>query len=343
MEYKKHINFLTFKNEVRMLFNPNGGDKMIPWGPDNLLPFEYLKLYNEVPEHTSSIDFITNLILGEGLNTDKIDYWLAKKLVNDFDIFGGFALQVIKTRGGDYIISYVDISKCRYSLDKTKIGYAEEGWDKYKQEYKWYNLTSDMSQEGIFIYKTNTCRELYPKPYYQSTIKSLSTMSYISEYHNNNAANGFAPSVVINMNNGIPDNDTQKAIEKGIKEKFTGERGQKFILSFNETPETKTTIEKLENDNLDQKFETLQKFIQNQIIVGHKITSGTLIGIKPENQGFSKTEFNESLDVFKEVVINGFRKELEYAFSLVLKTPVKFIDKIEPVVPDTTTNAGGQA
>jgi len=86
-------------------------------------------------------------------------------------------------------------------------------------------------------------------------------MKSIINYHNNNAKNGFAPNVVINFNNGIPDDETQATIEKGIKSKFAGELGQKFILSFNESESTKTTIEKLDNDNLDQKFETLQKFI----------------------------------------------------------------------------------
>lgn len=335
------ISILSFaKEKIDYIFNPN--EKFHRWGTDNLKPFEYLKLYESVPEHASSIDFITDLTIGEGISLDKLDYWTVKKLIEDYNIFGGFALQVIKTRGGDYTLGYVDISKCRYSNDKKQIGYAEEGWDKYKQEFKYYPITNSIKDEGIFLYKNNSTRTLYPTPSYQAVIKSLETMNYITQYHNNNAENGFSPSVVINMNNGIPDFDTQRTIEKGIKDKFTGGQGTKFILSFNETPETKTTIEHLQTDNLDEKFETLQKFIQNQIIVSHRITSGTLIGVKPENQGFSKTEYEESLDVFKTVTINGIRKELEYAFSLLTGSDIKFIDKTNITVAPATPNNGGQ-
>jgi hypothetical protein len=330
---KKHsvLSFINFAVEkMQYVINPN--EKFIKWGADNLLPFQYLDLYYKVPEHTSSIDFIVSLILGEGLNNVKIDYWLAKKLVSDFIIFGGFTLQVMKTRGGDFVLSYVDISKCRFNLNKTKIGYAAEGWDRYRQEYSWYNIATNSKTEGIYIYKNVNSRDVYPTPYYNSSITSLSTMSHIADYHLNNAANGFSPSVVINFNNGIPDDATQKSIEKGIKDKFSGEKGQKFILSFNESPETKTTIQKLENDNLDQKFETLQKFVQNKIIIGHKITSPALIGIPDTAKGFSKTEFQEAMDVFTHVVINGFRKELEYVFSIILGETVKFVN--EPADPN---------
>lgn len=331
------ISVISFaKEKIDYIFNPN--QKFHKWGADNLLPFEYLKLYQTVPEHASSIEFITDLVIGEGLSTDKLSYWTLKKLIEDYNIFGGFALQIIKTRGGDSILSYVDISKCRYSEDKKKIGYAED-WDKYKQDYKFYPISNDLKTEGIFLYKNNSSRSLYPTPSYIAASTSLSTMSYISEYHNNNAENGFTPSVIINMNNGIPDDDVQKKIEKGIKEKFTGSKGNKFILTFNESEATKTTIEHLQSDNLDEKFETLQKFIQNQIIISHRITSGTLIGVKPENQGFSKTEYQEALEIFKEVTINGIRKELEYAFNILLKEDVKFIDKQSAT---SVINNGGQ-
>ena len=86
-------------------------------------------------------------------------------------------------------------------------------------------------------------------------------------------------------------------------------------------------LKKLDNDNLDQKFETLQKFLQNQIIITHKLTSGQLIGVTADNQGFSATEFKESLDVFKTVVIKQLRNEMEYALNTLLGTEVYFIDK----------------
>lgn len=321
------ISVISFAKQVTdYVFNPN--QKFIKWGADNLQPFEYLKLYNEVPEHTSSIDFINTMIVGDGVQSELLSYWLIKKLIYDYLIFGGYSVQVIKNRGGETSLSYVDISKCRYNSEKTKIGYSEGGWDKYKQEYEWYPVSKSVNEEGIFIYKNNNSRELYPTPYYRSALTSLKTMSSIIDYHNNNAENGFSPTVIINMNNGIPDIDTQRDIENRIKEKLTGQKGQKFILSFNESVDTQTKIEKLEGDNLDEKFETLQKFIQNQIIISHKITSGQLIGVKQDNQGFSKTEFDESIQIFNDIIIKGFKNELEYSFELLFGQKILFINNL---------------
>lgn len=308
------IRFMSFAKNAIMYNNPN--QKFEYWGEDNLLPLQYIKMYNEIPEHSSCIKFTTDAIL-EGINTDIINKWVLKKIVKDFNIFGGYALQVIKTRGNGNKIAYVDISNCRYTLDKKQIAYSEE-WGKYKREVSYFNITNTLDKEGIFIYKSNDSRGVYPTPDYVSAYKSLDTMRAIIDYHNNNATNGFSPSCVINFNNGIPDDETQKNIEDGIKKKFTGEVGQKFIMSFNESVDTKTTIEPLITDNLDEKFETLQKFIQNQIIVSHRLTSGCLIGIVPESQGFTSTEFQESLDVFNKVVVNGLRDELIYSFSIIL-------------------------
>lgn len=177
------------------------------------------------------------------------------------------------------------------------------------------NLVDNANKEGIFFFKNNKSRSIYPRPYYISSVTSLKTMKSIIDYHNNNASNGFAPNVLINFNGGDPGEEIKESIEKGIEKKFTGENGKKFILSFNDSEETKTTIEKLDNDNLDQKFETLQKFLQEQVFIGHKLTSGCLIGKYPEGNGFSKQEYKESFDVFVNTTIKSLKYELEFALS----------------------------
>ena len=341
------ISVISFAKEKISQYVTNPNEKFIKYGTENKFPNQLLEIYNSVPEHNSAIDFTENNILGEGISITNLDYWDVKKITLDFLIFGGYSIQVIKTRNGSATYKYVDFNKCRFSLDQKQVGYSDN-WCVYKPEIKWYPLSDGSNTAGIFIYKNTKSREVYPTPNYISSFLSLDTMSAIMEYHNNNARNGFTPNVVINFNNGVPDEKTQRAIEQGLTDKFTGASGKRFILSFNDNETTKTTVEKLDNDNLDQKFETLQKFIQNQIIVAHKLTSGTLIGIKPENQGFSKTEYEEALDIFKTIVIKTYRKELEYSFKVLTGTEVKFIDAI--VQPTTVNNptqnnpiGGGQA
>lgn len=315
----KQLSILSFAAEVKDFFI-NKNEKFIRWGVDNDVPQNLLKYYQSVPEHASALNFIEQILSGNGI--DYVDYWLFRKLVMDYVIIGGWAVQVIKTRNGNYTLSYVSIDKLRYNPDKTKLGYSEN-WLKYKSDVKWLDITDSIDKEGIFLFKNNKSREDYPSPSYLAAVKSIDTASEIIDYHNNNSKNGFAPNVIINFNGGEPSDEVKDKIEKRVKDKFTGSTGQKFLLSFNDSAETATTITKLENDNLDQKFETLQKFIQNQILVSHQITSPQLIGVKAENQGFSKTEFEEAMQIFQDMVVQPMRKELEYSFSKLLNNEIK--------------------
>ena len=319
---KDKISIIKFAEEkFKYIFNSNN-EKYIKW-PEQPL---YLKVYEEVPEHTSAINFILANLIVEGL--EELDYWTLQRLALDYLTYGGFAIEIIKTRGGGYTLNYIDFGKCRLSPTKDKVAYSDN-WEASQIKLRWSDLVDSVDKPGIFYFRSPKSRDTYPKPHYYSALKSLDTMSAISEYHNNSAKGGFVPNVVINFNGGEPDADTKLEIEKKIKEKFTGASGQRFILSFNESEQTKTTIEKLEDDNLDTRFETLQKFIQNQIIISHQITSGQLIGVKAENQGFSQTEFVEALEIFNKIIVSSFRRELEAGISKLLNKDIKLPIKEE--------------
>lgn len=347
MSNKYTLSVLNFAKELKeYVFNPN--EKYIKWGADNKAPFELLKLYDTVPEHASAINFIKTNLVGDG--HPEIDFWVLNKLAEDYLIFGGFTALVELKRNTSFELSWKDRSKIRYNPNKTRLGYADD-WSKYNVNIMFYPKSDSIKQQGIFEFNSSKTRKDYPIPHYSAACLSLDTMSAILEYHNNNARNGFAPNVLINFNNGVPEEEVQRDIERQIKDKFTGTTGEKIVIAFNESKETETTISKIENDNLDQKFETLQKFIQNQTIVAHQITSPQLIGVKAENQGFSKTEFDQAMEVFDKIVVSGFRREFEYGLSKLFGKEIKLIKSAEitalqdnPVGrPVGTTNDNTQA
>ena len=328
------FSFINFVSEIKdYIFNPN--QKYIYWGANNDIPDTLLKLYDTVPEHSSAINFILSNVIENDI--DEMDYWTLQKLALDYILFGGFAVEVVKLRNDKYQYNYKDISLLRLNPDKNKIGFAEN-WTNYKSEVEWFDKVDNLGETGIYLFKNPKTRGNYPSPRYISAFKSLDTMKEISSYHNNNAKNGFTPNVVINFNNGEPDDDTKKDIEKKLTEKFTGVNGSKFILSFNESEETKTTIEKLDNDNLDQKFKDLQVFLQNQIIISHQLTSGALIGVRQENTGFSAIEYEEAMEIFELNVISGYRKELEYGLTELFGTEIILKDSVEPVIEEEEIN-----
>lgn len=334
---KANISIINFFTEIpKYIFNKN--EKFIKWGANNDTPFKLLGLYDNVPEHSSTINFILSNVIENEI--EQLDYWVLQKLALDYILFGGFALEVTYLRNGESTYEYLDMSLCRLHPGKKQIGYSEN-WGNYKADITWKPLIKKPGESGIYMFKNPKTRGDYPSPRYISASTSLDTMSEISAYHNNNAKNGFTPNVVINFNNGEPDEDTKKEIEKQLQEKFTGVNGNKFILSFNEDPDHKTTIESLDTGNLDEKFETLQKFLQNQIIVAHQLTSGQLIGIKPESQGFSKTEYAEAMEIFEKNIVAGYRREIEYGLTELFGTDIILKDyepEIKEEEEDGTTN-----
>ena len=58
------------------------------------------------------------------------------------------------------------------------------------------------------------------------------------------------PSSIINFNGGVPPVEEQYMVEQSIMDKFSGTTNAgKFILSFNDNPEYRTTVEMLRTTN----------------------------------------------------------------------------------------------
>ena len=310
-----NISIIAFVEEkLRYVFNRN--EKYIKWPEADL----YKRAWEDVPEHAAAIGFILkNLVID---SIPQMSFWDLQKLGLDYLNYGAFSVKKVPLRNGTFTYEPLDIYSTRLGPEKNRVAIATD-WTNYKTDIEWQPLAEGATDKGVFIFKSPLSKGDYSRPYWAAALKPIDTLVEINNYHNNNAKGGFTPNVVINFNNGEPDPETKRDIEKKIKEKFTGANGQKFIIAYNDSKETSVTIEKIENDNLDQKFETLQKFIQNQIVVAHQLTSPQLIGIKAENQGFSKTEFDEAFTIFDEVVVESLRKEFEWGLSKLFGTDVK--------------------
>ena len=106
-------------------------------------------------------------------------------------------------------------------------------------------------------------------------------------------------------------------MEKKINKKFVGsDNVNRFILSFSESGENATTVQKIDSDSADQKFHTLKDSITEEIFIAFRATPA-LFGMNPENTGFSKTEFLESFQLFSKTVIEPLQKTFVKAFDKV--------------------------
>lgn len=326
---KQRLTFTTVVNETKEIPQPDIIYKPEGWlacGKDNKY-FNYLySLYTNSSQFNSIADTMKDYILGDEVvnytdmqtvnrKGDTFDD-LLDKITLDFIIYGGFCFQVVRNKLGDIAeLNYVDFRTVRTNEDEDKI-YVNTGW-KYNvakrgvQTKVYDRLVKGAKQPNcMYYYKGKKTREVYPVPIYIAAITSLEISTQIANYHLHNITNNFTPSVIINFNNGsnLPEAVMQEAEEK-VYEKFSGtSNAGNIMLCFNDNTESATTVERLQDDGLDKKYESLKDSVKADIYSAFRINE-VLVGLNKDT-GFSKTEFSEAFTLYNRTVIRPLQKTL---------------------------------
>ena len=140
-------------------------------------------------------------------------------------------------------------------------------------------------------------------------------------------------------------------IERRIYNKFSGSSNAgKFILSFNDSPETAATIDPVQLSDAHNQYQFLSDESSRKILVAHRVVSPMLLGIK-DNTGLgnnaeeletaTKLMMNLVIKPFQNLLIEAFDKILAYndiSLNLYFKTlqPLEFIDIDKDLVDDET-------
>ena len=332
---KENLNFQIIQNKSKTIpvlkEAKIPGKKYISYGEDNQFPNYLFSLYQNSTVLQSVINGIIDYTVGQGVssvylsdqvNTDGETYEdLFRNVFLDFLVTGGFAVNVLRD-AEDRIseLYWLNVGKIRLSEDGKTGFYSEDGfsWGSKVEELPIFD-PSKKQKSSIFYYK-GTSRTLYPIPRWSGAIPAVETSCEIAKYHLNSILNNFNPSALISFNNGVPSEEEKKAIEKKINDKFVGSNNvNRFILSFSDNGENATTIQTLGSDNTDQKYKELKESIFEEIFVAFRATP-ELFGIKKEGQGFNKTEYMESFDLFNKTVIEPIQKTMTKCFDKIFDT-----------------------
>lgn len=152
----------------------------------------------------------------------------------------------------------------------------------------------------------------YPPVDYQGALPYAVLEEEIADYLINDTLNGFSGTKVINFNNGVPDEEKRREIKRDVMSKLTGARGEKVIVAFNNNKDGATTVEDLPLNDAPQHYEYLSKECQEKLIVGHKVTSPMLLGIRTGNSGLGNNadEIKTASLLYDNLVIRTFQDEL---------------------------------
>jgi len=346
----------------------------VSYGADNNY-FSYLiDRYNGSPTNNAIINGVSEMIYGKGLdalNSNKKPEQYAKmvslfhkdcvrKLCYDLKLMGQCSMQVIYSKDRKTVarVEHIPVENLRAEKcnDKGEIEayYYSDDWTKVKN-------VKDCTRIPAFGYSKEPIEIVYVKPYragykyysspdYQGGLQYAELEEEISNYHLNNILNGLAPSMLINFNNGTPNAEERQMLENRIYQKFSGSSNAgKFILAFNDNPESAATIEPIQLSDAHNQYQFLSDESGKKIMVAHRVVSPMLLGIKDSsglgnNADELKTASilmdNTVIRPFQTLLIDAFDSILAYnniSLKLYFKTlqPLEFTD-LENVVDEET-------
>jgi len=330
----------------------------VAYGEDNNY-FQYLiDRYNGSPTNNAIINAISAMVFGKGLDAtnsnQKPDEYAkmvslfnndcVRKLCYDLKLMGQCAMQVIYSKDRKSVAQVehfpVETLRAEKANDKGEIEayYYFNDWSKYRPQDKAKRIPAfGMSNENIEI--------MYVKPYragffYYSSVDYQGGLQYceleeeIGNFHLNNILNGMSPSMLINFNNGVPNEEERELIEQRIYQKFSGTSNSgKFILAFNDNAETAANIEPVQLSDAHQQYQFLSEESTKKIMVSHRIVSPMLIGIKDQTGlGNNADELKTASTLLDNTVIRPFQHLLIDAFDQILAynkislQPLEFTD-----------------
>jgi hypothetical protein len=250
-----------------------------------------------------------------------------KRIISDTKMLGQSAIQVHYNRDRTVKqflhlpVNLIRSAKCNKDGDIDAYYYSDN-WQKTR-EYKPIRYdafgTSKSEIEILMIQPYSAGMKYYSYVDYQGALDYCLLEEKVSEYLINEVSNSFAPTSIINFNNGQATPEQKRQISDDVTNKLTGSTGKKVIISFNDNPESKTTIDSIQLQKAADQYQYLSDEARNKILVGHNVTSPLLFGISTST-GFSSNadELKNSAILFDNMVIRPFQELIIDAFDKIL-------------------------
>ena len=323
------------------LFVENKSQQWVSYGVENDYPNYLLNLYRRSAKHNAIVNGKVGYIVGKGWTAENetpaakafIDSPtfpnaydsmndLTQKLTLDMEIYNGLACEVTWSRGGGIAeICHVDFHRVRADKDE-KMFFVYDWYDEYGvRQFPQLNQIEQIPAfdpenrigKQLFYYRVYSAGvKVYPLPEYLGGTAYIELDVEIANFHVNNIKNNFWGSYLINFPNGIPTPEESDAIERQMKMKFGGtDNAGRFLVNFSDSPETKPELTPLTPSDLDKQFDILNKTVQQEIFVAHRVTSPMLFGVKTEGQLGGRAEMIESYEIFKATYVEDRVQRIE--------------------------------
>lgn len=364
---------ITFSNDKVPVFSEVRNKDYINYGEDNNYPNFLVTLFNRSAKHNAILTAKQLYIAGQGLAfnaenlpTEKIVstqafidnanpyeslHSVSSKMALDIELFGGCYLHIIKSKDKKNIAEVYHLDYCNLRTNKdNSIIYYSEHWlnddgsnntsikeDQIKIYPAYGSKEYEKGKEGVLYYKQYRPNiETYTLPEYIGAVPAIITDAEIANYHRASIQNGFMGGTMVVFANGVPSDEEMSTIERQMKKKFTGtDRANSLVIDFVDDPARAPQVLQLTGNDFDKRYDALNKTIQEEIFVGHKVTSPMLFGVRTEGQLGGRNEMATAFQLFQNTYITPKQDAIEVILNELvgLKDSITFIP-IEPVMPE---------
>ena len=328
----------------------------VNYGDDNLFPQYLIDLYKSSATHNALCTSIAYMIFGDGVQADtlearlKIEEWglqdEVRKACLDLKIQGGFALEVV------YSIDRSTIAKVRHCpFENIRSAEVDENEDVnfYYYSKDWADKTCepevvrafdpsdsvDYPVQILYVKPFSPGSYYYPKPDYIGSIDYIELDKEIGKYHINNIKNGLAPSFTIHFKNGVPAQEERLRIRNDIERQLAGATNAgKFIVTYSDSPDRKPDFEPFPLSDADKQYQFLSTEVSDKIMVGHRVVSSAMFGVKTAGQLGNTQELEVASELFDRQVIKPYQRIVKSALeSIFIAAGAPTIVSVEEVPP----------
>lgn len=339
------VRVMNFDKQIEnsAIVRPNALYGIMNFGVDNLYPYKLINLYNTSVTHKACCDFMTNAVVGEGIDWETMQVkngdipnpnysmgWneFIRALAFDFSLYSSFAFQIIRNKDGrTYSFFPQPIETVRVEeVDEDGVinnAYICKDWSatgKYPPiKIPMFGFQSEREiPKGVpylfYHRQINPVNFYYGLPIYSSAINAIQAEAQYQTFDLKNIVNGFTPVGCLTLPE-VETSEERDAIIKNITSMFSGaENSNALMVTFRSNIEDKG----VEFVPFTQKSQSADLYANanertiNRIMAGWKIPSKALIGYPADNTGFSDSgAYMESAYALYNVnVANNARREI---------------------------------
>jgi len=346
---------LNFHDNTLPKFTENKSKDIYNFGTDNLYPELLIDLFSKSPKHNAIVSAKASFVAGIGtiviasttedkakaeaklasINTYESYEEVKQKIAYDLELFNGFAVEVIWNKSKTAIaeLYHIPFKNVRCGLEGNY--YYSEDWANRREEiceYVPFNANTRESKQ-LFYYKMYRPGEgIYPLPDYVGAMKYIEIDTEIANWHLNSIKNGFSAQTHIQLFKGIPTPEEARQTARRFKENYQGtDNAGGLIIQYNDPQERESIISNLQPSDFDKQFDILNKTVQEEIFVGHKVNSPMLFGVRVEGQLGGRSELIEAYEMFQQAYVEPRQEKMDeqmtYLFSFIVPVTLESINK----------------